>query len=145
MTKRCFGIGIVIGAVSLSAWIHADESPVHRIGVIDREGSPEGGLRDGLRELGYSEGKNIVIDWRRLSDQTPETLHSVVTDLARSRMEVIVAFSTLAARTALKETSLPVVFVAGDPVGSGLAESLAHPGGQHRAYFAASEGIDPQG
>jgi len=53
-----------------------------------------------------------------------------VTDLARSRVEVIVAFSTPAARVALKETSLPIVFVAGDPVSSGLAQSLAHPGGQ---------------
>ena len=126
---RFFALTAVIGAAWLT-WAHADEPSIHRIGVIDREGSPEGGLRGGLRELGYIEGKNITIDWRRVSDQTPESLHSIVTELARSHIEVIVAFSTPAARVALKETSLPVVFVAGDPVGSGLAESLARPGGQ---------------
>jgi ABC-type uncharacterized transport system substrate-binding protein len=94
---------------------------------------PEDYLSDGLRDLGYIEGKSILIEWRRVlgtSGETNEELRSLVTDLVRSKVDLIVAFSTPAARAALQTTKIPVVFVAGDPVGSGLAASLARPGGK---------------
>src|SRR5262245_43811380 len=132
MTIPGFTLAVVIGAASFFPRVHADELPIHRISVLDREGTQfaEDALREGLRELGYIEGKNLAIDWRRLSDQTDENLRSAVGDLAHSRSEVIVAFSTPAARAALEGTAIPVVFIAGDPVGSGLAQSLARPGGR---------------
>ena len=89
--------------------------------------SPEEGMRQGLKELGYIEGRNLTIE-RRLAE-TNEALQSGAADLVRSRVDLIVAFGTAAARAALSATStIPVVFISGDPVGTGLAASLARPG-----------------
>ena len=90
--------------------------------------SGEQGLRDGLRELGYIDGKSIVIEWRR-SLGTDKELRSLASELASAKVELIVAFSTPAARAVLQTTTVPVVFLVGDPVGTGLAASVAHPGG----------------
>jgi putative ABC transport system substrate-binding protein len=123
--------GALMGAalLCLSAW--ADQPSISRIGVLvpPLANSPlEEGLREGLRGLGYSEGKNIVIEWRR-SAGVNEEMRSLAADLARAKVEVIVVYSTRAARAAVDATNLPVVFVSGDPVASGLAASLARPGG----------------
>jgi putative ABC transport system substrate-binding protein len=109
--------------------VHADEPKVARIGVLVGAESPsEGFLRDGLRELGYIEGKNIVIEWRRFAGGGEE-LRSLAADLARSKLDVIVAATTAAGRAALEATAtIPVVFLSGDPVATGLAASLAKPG-----------------
>jgi putative ABC transport system substrate-binding protein len=109
------------------AW--AEQPSIARIGVITAGPGPwEESLRDGLRERGYIEGKNILIEWRRLQGTNAE-LRSAASQLAGANVELIVAFTTPAAGAALQATTLPVVFVAGDPVGAGLAASLAHPGG----------------
>jgi putative ABC transport system substrate-binding protein len=90
--------------------------------------SAEEGLREGLSELGYVEGKNLTIEWRRYA-QSSDAMRSAAADLVRSRVDLIVAIGTQAGRAALSETStVPIVFVSGDPVGTGLAASLAHPG-----------------
>ena len=92
--------------------------------------SPTGeGLRDGLRELGYIEGKNIVLD-SRATGATDEELRAAAIDLARSKADLILAGSTLATRAALEATTLPIVFLVGDPIASGFAVSLARPGGR---------------
>ena len=91
--------------------------------------SGEQGLRDGLRELGYINGKSIVIEWRR-SLGTDKELRSLASELASAKVELIVAFSTPAARAVFQTTTVPVVFLVGDPVGTGLAASMAHPGGR---------------
>jgi putative ABC transport system substrate-binding protein len=129
---RSLILNVVMGTALLSALAWAEQPSIARIGVITAgpENSPwEENLRNGLRELGYVEGKNIVIEWRR-SLGTDEELRSVASQLAASKVELIVAFSTPAAGAALRATTVPVVFVAGDPVGAGLAASLARPGGQ---------------
>jgi putative ABC transport system substrate-binding protein len=84
-------------------------------------------LRDGLRERGYLEGKNLSIDVRWLLDQNPH----VATELARSGVDLIVAWTTLAAIAASRATAtIPIVMVSvADPLGSGLVPELAHPGG----------------
>src|SRR5262249_49113993 len=62
-------------------------------------------------------------------EQSGEAMRAAAADLARSRVDVIVAVGTQAARAAISATSsIPIVFVSGDPVASGLAASLAHPG-----------------
>jgi putative ABC transport system substrate-binding protein len=108
-------------------------SPPYRIGVLipPLAASPlEEGLRQGLRELGYTEGKDIIVEWRRSTTGAEEELRLLATDLASSRVQLIVASGGLAARVALTATKLPVVFApVGDPVESGLATSLARPGG----------------
>jgi putative ABC transport system substrate-binding protein len=126
---RGVALGVVIGFLLLSA--RADQPPnVARIGVLTPLGdlSAEEGLREGLSELGYVEGKNLTIEWRRYA-QSSDAMRSAAADVVRSRVDLIVAVGTQAARAALSETStIPIVFVSGDPVGTGLATSLAHPG-----------------
>jgi len=87
------------------------------------------GLRDGLRKLGYMEGKNIAIDWRA-SGSADSDLRAAALELAREKTDLIVVGSTLAGRAALEATTAPIVFVSGDPVAASLAASLARPGGR---------------
>ena len=125
-------LGLILYAivVLLCAPAKADQPlPTRRIGVLMPASSLLGkALLAGLRELGYVEGKNIVIDWRD-SSGSDEELRSVARDLERSNASLIVAGSTPAARAVLDATRLPVVFIVGDPVSAGLAASLAKPGG----------------
>ena len=83
-----------------------------------------------LRELGYTEGKNLTVE-RRYGDWNFDHLADQATDLVRIKVDVIVAFSTTAARAA-KEATSTIPIVAGtmaDPVADGLVASLARPGG----------------
>jgi putative ABC transport system substrate-binding protein len=85
----------------------------------------------GLRELGYIEGKNIVIEYR-YADGKLNRLPDLAADLVRLKVDLIVtnagAPGVLAAKKATR--TVPIVFLsAGDPVGSGLVESFARPGG----------------
>ena len=84
----------------------------------------------GLRDLGYVEGRNLVIEYRDAEGKL-ERLPALVAELVALKVDVIVASGTLAALAAKQATrTLPIVFSpAGDPVGSGLVASLAQPGG----------------
>jgi len=89
-----------------------------------------GPFRQGMRELGYVEGRNLVIEWRS-ADAKYERLPDLATELVNLKVDVIVVASTVAARAAQKATTtIPIVMgAAGDPVASGLVKSLARPGG----------------
>jgi putative ABC transport system substrate-binding protein len=87
-------------------------------------------FRQGLRALGYVEGRNVVIDYRS-AQARPELLPGLAAELAALRVDVIVsAGGTLAAQAAQHASrTVPIVFVSvGDPVTSGLVASLARPG-----------------
>jgi ABC-type uncharacterized transport system substrate-binding protein len=87
-------------------------------------------FRDGLRELGYVEGENVIIEQRYAAGQV-ERLHALAAELVRLGVDVIVAAPAGSALEAKKVTSkIPIVFIGEpDPVGTGLVASLAHPGG----------------
>jgi putative ABC transport system substrate-binding protein len=89
-----------------------------------------GAFRDGLKELGYAEGSNIVIDYRD-ADGSRDGLIALCKDMIASGADVIVAGSTNAALAAQITTkTVPIVMrAAADPVAVGLVESLARPGG----------------
>ncbi len=104
-----------------------------RIGVLLVGLSPESKqalhFRQGLRDAGYSEGRDVVIEWRSAQgdyDRVPE----LVADLIQRRVDVIVLDSTVATQVAKASTStIPIVMaLVVDPVGSGLVNSLARPG-----------------
>ena len=87
-------------------------------------------FRQGLRDLGWIEGKNIAVEYR-FAEGKNDRLPALAADLVRLKVDVIVTAvntDTLAARNATK--TIPIVMAsAGDPVGFGLVDSLAHPGG----------------
>jgi putative ABC transport system substrate-binding protein len=109
----------------------ADSSAMPRIGALVRPQSNapyEAGFREGLRELGYVEGKSIAVDWRRSRGGEEDV--TVAGNLARSKLDAIVVFSTPGAQAAMKANpNVPLVFLSGDPVATGLVASLARPGG----------------
>src|SRR5262245_32029573 len=83
----------------------------------------------GLQELGYVEGKNIMIEWRWAEDKA-EKLPDLAAELVRFNPEVIIANGTPAIKALQNATrTIPIVMAGvGDPVGIGLVESLARPG-----------------
>jgi len=131
LRPRAFALAILVaGLASLGVSARAADTSTPRIGVIDPLGSTTfmEGLRDGLRRAGYSEGKNVTIEWRATAE-TEQELQDLLTDLVRSKVNLLVTLGSPATRAALQERGLPVVFSVGDPVVSGFASSLAKPGG----------------
>jgi putative ABC transport system substrate-binding protein len=89
-----------------------------------------GPFRNGMRELGYVEGKNLLIDWRSAEGKS-ERLPSLATELVNLKVDVIVTTGTPVTSAAQKATTIiPIVMGSGgDPVGSGFIKSLARPEG----------------
>jgi putative ABC transport system substrate-binding protein len=123
-------LGVATAARPFTAWAqHAGK--IHRIGYL----SPTAGLGaldkafvQGLQELGYVEGKNIVIEYR-FAEGKFERLAGLAAELVRLDVDVIVAAVTQASIAAKAATSsIPIVILAvSDPLGSGLVTSLARP------------------
>jgi putative ABC transport system substrate-binding protein len=85
-------------------------------------------IQEGLRELGYVEGQNLLIDWR--FDDRVDRLAALATELVGFKPDIIAAVGTQAARAAQRATkSIPIAMMASNPIGNGLVEGLAHPGG----------------
>ena len=114
---------------------------IPRIGVL-RPGSPADTniepFRQGLRELGYVEGKNIVIEYRYAEGKL-DRLSEIAVEMIRLKPDVIVVGSTRFAEAAKQATStIPIVVTGGDIVGAGLVSSLARPGGNVTGLTAIS-------
>jgi putative ABC transport system substrate-binding protein len=87
------------------------------------------GLKRGLAELGYIEGKNLAIEYR-YADGRPERLPIILAALVVLKVDLIVTPGTIVTHAAQQATrTIPIVSTATDPVGSGFARSLARPGG----------------
>jgi putative ABC transport system substrate-binding protein len=104
-----------------------------RIGYLTLHppGDGEAALTDGLNNLGWTEGQNITID-RRICSGDMHCLEKSAVELAKLKLDVIVAVSTSGVQAARNATtSIPIVMAAtGDPVGQGFVASLARPGGR---------------
>jgi len=87
-----------------------------------------------LRELGYHEGRDIVVEYR-YADGSIERLRELVSDMVTGNVDIIVATGAIVA-DAVKHatTTIPVVVGTGDPLRSGLVASLARPGGNITGY-----------
>jgi putative ABC transport system substrate-binding protein len=105
-----------------------------RIGVLLLVISPESkeaqAFRQGLKDAGYDEGRDVIIEWRNANGDY-DRIPGLVADLVQRQVDVIVVETTLAAQTLRRATStIPIVMaLVGDPVGSGLVASLPRPGG----------------
>ena len=128
---------IFVGAVLLAVALLAEaQQPkkVSRIGFL--AATPSGSsdrtetFRQGLRELGYVEGKNIIIEYRRAEGQF-ERLPDLAAELVHLKVDVIVASGAASTRRAKEATAtIPIVMASdNDPVGSGFVASLGRPGG----------------
>jgi putative tryptophan/tyrosine transport system substrate-binding protein len=125
--------GAAAASWPLAAQAQKSASP-RRIGVLLVGLSPESKaakqFRLGLRDLGYSEGRDVVLEWRSANGdyhRVPE----LVADLVQSKVDVIVQDSTVGTEVTKRATStIPIVMaLVLDPVGSGLVRTLASPGG----------------
>src|SRR5262245_19940980 len=94
-------------------------------------------FRQGLRELGYIEGKNIIIEWRS-AEGKPERRSELAAELVRLKVDVIVSAGPTVTRVVKEATStIPIVMAQDtDPVGSGFVASLARPGGNITGFAA---------
>ena len=106
---------------------------VYRTGILSAGaglGITVDAFRRGMRELGYIEGQNLVIEWRFAAGNL-DRLTGLAADLVHLKVDVIIVSSTQGALAAKKATqAIPIVFaVADDPVESGLVASLAQPSG----------------
>ena len=135
IVRRAFVSTIVLGVVvPLFAAEAQQAAKIARIGYLatNLAGNPRlhEAVRQGLRDLGYVEGRNVVIEYRDAEGKF-ERLPALAAELVALKVDVILAPSTLAALAAKQATrTLPIVFAAAaDPVASGLVTSLARPGG----------------
>jgi len=133
MARRAF-----LGALALLATPLVAEaqqpSTAARIGFLALNLDPNAHLREtfvqGLRNLGYTEGRNLAIEYRDARGE-PERLPTLAAELVALHVDVILAGGTAQALAAKQATrDVPIIFAqAADPVGSGLVASLARPGG----------------
>ena len=132
MKRRNF-ITLMGGVAAWPLVGYAQEPKVRRVGALlignaDME-SFQKELREGLRELGYIEGQNILFEFRS-AEGILDRLPALAAELVRLKVDVIVALYTpcgLAAKDATHE--VPIVLLTGDPLATGLVASLARPGG----------------
>ncbi len=134
MARRLIALAIVFAASLLPGSLDAGEQneKVPRVGflVMARNPGIEEAFPRGLRELGYTEGRDIVVEWRSADGRT-DRIPALAAQLVRLGVDIIVAAGPEARQGAMGATSTtPIVVVGGsDPIEEGWATSLARPGG----------------
>ena len=134
--KKLFSILLVVAVVVVAAIAQAQQpTKIPRIGYLTAASLSAisariEAFRQGLRELGYVEGKNIVIEWRYAEGKL-DRLPALAAELVRLKVDVIVTAGPTATRAAKEATTtIPIVMAQDtDPVGNGFVASLARPGG----------------
>jgi ABC-type uncharacterized transport system substrate-binding protein len=136
MNKRNLGsFALSVMLIALAFPAEAQQPRVPQVGYVFATTSSESpdllrAIREGLRELGYMEGRSIALEVR-WAEGRYERIPALVAELVHLKVDILVVAATPGALAAKSATStIPVVMVAvGDPVGSGLVASLARPGG----------------
>jgi len=148
--KKATALPILIAIVVLAFGLVAaaqQAGKVPRIGFLS--GSPPSSIKarteafqQGLRDLGYVEGKNIVIEWRS-GEGKRDRFPAVAADLVRLKVDLIVTAGPLVTRAAKQATStIPIVMAQDpDPVGNGFVASLARPGGNITGLSSLAPGL----
>ncbi len=149
MTVKGIGFIITLGILLGSLAAQAQQTGnVYRIGFLGNstaalEANLVGPFREGLRDLGYVEGRNVLIEYR-WAEGKYDRFPALIGELLALKVAVIVTAGTPATLAVKKATtSVPLVMTAvGDPVGTGIVPSLSHPGGNITGLTAISTEID---
>jgi len=136
VSRRTFLLALGLGSLAaLTETLAQQQGKVRRIGflgAISASGyaSQVEGFRSGLRDFGYVEGKNLVVEYR-WAEGRYERLPELVAELIRSKVDVIVTHGTPGTRAAKQATTtIPIVMaIVADPVATGIVASFARPGG----------------
>jgi putative tryptophan/tyrosine transport system substrate-binding protein len=153
IARRRFLIALGTGALTAPlASFAQQQGKVWRVGFLalrsqtaSNPSSAYGAFLQGMRELGYVEGKNLLIEWR-FADGKVERLPGLAAELVQLKVEVIVAAGVQPTSAAQKATAtIPIVMGNGiDPVGSGFVKSLARPGGNITGLSNLLGGLGPK-
>ena len=152
-TRRQILIALVSGAfITPYASSAQQTNKLRRIGFLVAAARPPsidahymGAFVRGLRDLGYAEGKNFVIEWR-FADGNYQRLPVLAAELVSMNVDVLMTGGT-AANSALQKatTTIPIVNATmSDPVGNGFAKSLTHPGGNITGLALATTDMSPK-
>ena len=138
-------VALGLAILARSAWA---QTPIPRIGFLGNstpalEANLVGPFRDGLRDLGYVEGKSIAIEYR-WAEGDYTRFPTLIKELIAAKVAIIVTAGTPATLAVKKATtSIPVVMIAvGDPVGTGIVSSLRLPGGNITGLTSISPELD---
>jgi putative tryptophan/tyrosine transport system substrate-binding protein len=149
MTRRRFLCGLTLGTLAAPLAAEAQQvGKVARIGYLSSH-APETFrvevLRQALNELGWVEGRNLVIDYRSASGKFDHLPH-LAAELVGLKVDVVVAAATVPALAAKRATqTIPIVFThVSDPVGSGLVVSLARPGANITGFTHVNAALSPK-
>jgi putative tryptophan/tyrosine transport system substrate-binding protein len=146
---RLAAILVAMGSLVASAGSSGQPAPgMHRIAYVNvgpaaANASNVAAFRDELRELGYIEGRNLIIDFR-WGDGRVERLPGLIEELLALKPDLV--FSTGGQPTILAvkaaTSTLPVVFITGDPVAEGVVSSLSRPGGNLTGFAALAQDLE---
>jgi putative ABC transport system substrate-binding protein len=148
MRKRIFLWLLATVLMNTVSFAEAQQPKTPRIGMLvtgsaSTNKTPDDAFRQGLRELGYIEGRNIVIEYRYVEgkrDRIPE----LAAELVQVKVDVLVVAGGVSTTLPVKKatSSIPIVFTnASDPVGAGLVASLARPGGNVTGLATVSQDL----
>src|SRR5262245_28984507 len=137
MSKKVVGLAICAVLLVLDIPTNAQQpKKIPRIGYLSGTGDAQapgyqvGAFRQGLEELGYTEGKNILVEYRFIEGMSDRT-RSLVAELLKLKVDLVVLTNPPAIDAAKQATkTMPIVMVTtDDPVAAGVIDSLARPGG----------------
>ena len=147
--RRTFMRDVVLVLLVVPLAVRAQGPTIPRVGLLSPAAplsapSPSHeAFRQGLRDLGYIEGRNITIEFRSAEGKT-ERLPALAAELVRLNVDVIVTYGELGARAVKEATAtIPIVMaVIGDPVATGFVASLARPGGNMTGLTNLASGLE---
>jgi putative ABC transport system substrate-binding protein len=132
MKRAALTVVLALGLLAAPLTAEAQQAmKVYRIGILGNENNPPwDGFRQGLLDLGYVDGRNLLMEWR-WSEGKPDRFPALAMELVALRPDVIVASGTQAVRAAMEATSaIPIVMTTSSyPEKIGLVKSLSRPGG----------------
>jgi len=150
MNRRTFLCGLTLGSFAAPLAVEAQQAGrLYRVGFLTGTASLTDlhlfeSFRQGLRELGWTEGQNFVLEYRSAESRF-EGIPELATELVRNKVDIILLTATAMPYAIQAMANVPAVFViADDPVSAGYVASLARPGGRMTGLTSLNVGLDPK-